>query len=505
MTRRSLLAAAAGTAATGLVRPVGALASLAGPSTPRLWQCWLGSLATNTPETIELVRPADMVGVQWQGQRAASIALRFRTRGGSWSAWVSAGTHGHGPEAAATPDGTVGDPIWTGGTTAVQLLARGALTDVRLHLIDVSDGIGAARATAASLALASPILQAGPGQPPILARSGWARGECPPRVAPAYGEVRMAFVHHTENPNGYLASEVPAMLRAIYTFHRYVNGWNDIGYNFVIDSYGRIFEARAGGIDEPVVGAQAGGYNLASTGVAVLGTFSSVAISKAARRALEALLAWKLSLHGVPSQGRVAVRVNPAGAVYSRFPADAHVSLPRIAGHRDADATDCPGEVLYSQLPAIRAGVLAQAPRPARATIALVPAATPSQGAGSSEPAGGGPMFVGLLKFLDGTPIVGANVLIQARSVRRRGEILSERTLAQATTDAQGQWSLAPAGPAPSHRMWLRALFAGSQGVGATVSPSLLAAFTPASVAPPTAAEPQAPPPSAAEAAPAPA
>ena len=81
----------------------------------------------------------------------------------------------------------------------------------------------------------------------------------------------MAFVHHTENPNGYSAGEVPAMLRAIYAFHRYVNGWNDIGYNFVIDLYGRIFEARAGGIDEPVVGAHAGGYNLVSTGVAVLG------------------------------------------------------------------------------------------------------------------------------------------------------------------------------------------------------------------------------------------
>ena len=73
------------------------------------------------------------------------------------------------------------------------------------------------------------------------------------------------------------------MLRAIYVFHRYVNGWNDIGYNFVVDLYGRIFEARAGGIDEPVVGAQAGGYNLVSTGIAVLGTFTSVPISKTAR------------------------------------------------------------------------------------------------------------------------------------------------------------------------------------------------------------------------------
>ena len=110
----------------------------------------------------------------------------------------------------------------------------------------------------------------------------------------------MAFVHHTENPNGYLPGEVPAMLRAIFVFHRDVRGWNDIGYNFVIDAFGRIFEARAGGIDEPVVGAQAGGYNLVSTGVAVLGSFTSQPISAPARSALQRLLAWKLALHGVP-------------------------------------------------------------------------------------------------------------------------------------------------------------------------------------------------------------
>src|SRR5882757_10039353 len=154
------------------------------------------------------------------------------------------------------------------------------------------------------------------------------------------------------------------MLRAIYAFHRYVHGWNDIGYNFVVDAFGRIFEARAGGVDEPVVGAHAGGYNLASTGIAVLGSFVATPISPRARIALQHLLAWKLALHGAPARGRVTVRVNPAGAVYSRFPANAQVSLPRIAGHRDADTTDCPGDTLYRELRAIRQGVGRLAPRP---------------------------------------------------------------------------------------------------------------------------------------------
>src|ERR1700684_890939 len=128
-------------------------------------------------------------------------------------------------------------------------------------------------ATPSSLPLVASGLQAGPGQPPIIARRAWALGGSHPKVAPEYGTVQLAFVHHTENPDGYSAAEVPGMLRSIYDFHRYTHGWNDIGYNFVIDRFGRIFEARAGGIDEPGGGAQAGGRHAYSTGIALLGTY----------------------------------------------------------------------------------------------------------------------------------------------------------------------------------------------------------------------------------------
>jgi hypothetical protein len=314
----------------------------------------------------------------------------------------------------------------------------------------------------------------------------------------------MAFVHHTENPNGYSAAEVPAMLRAIYAFHRYVNGWNDIGYNFVIDLYGRIFEARAGGIEESVVGAHAGGYNFHSTGVAVLGSFMSVPISAPAKRALERLLAWKLSLHGLPSQGRVTVKVNPAGAVYSRFPANAQVSLPRIAGHRDGDSTDCPGDVLYGELGGVRGAVARLAPRPVRVTLALgistpSPAPTPAPET-STTPAPPGspttpeapppapvPTLTGALTFLDGTPIAGATIVLQLRTVSRKGEVVAEQPLAEVTTDAQGQWSLPTTLPnASGTPVWVRALCAGGGGYGAAVSPALRVQLSPAPAPAPT-------------------
>jgi hypothetical protein len=534
ITRRSLLAAGAGAIASGLTRPAGALAVLTYPPRPSLSEQWVGRLPPGG-RTIELARAADLIGVQWESPAGAGIELRFRGDAGSWSRWVSAigcaGGHAHGSDGHSATDALEGDPVWTGGTTAVQLRATGRLRGVRLALVDVSGGIGAGRqammlgSLAAALPRATPVLVAGPGQPPIIARRAWAQGVARPRVVPGYGAVRMAFVHHTQNPNGYARGEVPAMLRAIYAFHRYVNGWNDIGYNFVIDRFGRIFEARAGGIDEPVVGAQAGGYNLASTGVAVLGSFTSAPISPAARSALQRLLAWKLALHGVPAEGRVTVRVNPAGARYSRFPANASVPLPRIAGHRDGDSTDCPGNTLYGELPGIRQGVRRLAGRPARTTLALAPATPPSPSpppAPSAPPASGVPpapspppaptpaageaagearTLVGRLQFLEGAPIAGARIGVQGRAVSRRGELVRERTLGEAVTDAEGRWSLPVTLAQAAAGTSLRALWAGSggpPGSGATISEPLDVSAA-VSVSPPApAAAPSPSPPAAA-------
>jgi len=496
MTRRSLLAAAAGAAAGGLVRPGGAVAALSqavaptGVAEPVCFERWVGALSPRAT-TVDLGRNADLVGLEWPAASpAAGLELRAQRDDGSFSPWVPAGAHGHGPDESPPSASLTGDPVWTGGGRTLQLRSSGVVGGLRLRLVDVSLGRGARRealaagalALQAALPLVGTALSAGAGEPPIIARRAWARGVARPRVAPEYGAVEMAFVHHTENPNGYTPAEVPAMLRAIYAFHRYANGWNDIGYNFVLDLFGRIFEARAGGVDEPVVGAQAGGYNLVSTGVAVLGSFSEVPISTAARQSLERLLAWKLSLHGVSAIGRVTVRVNPAGARYSRFPAGAHVSLPHIAGHRDGDSTECPGNVLYGELAGVRRRVQVLAGRPARATLSLV--------AGASAASG---VLSGTVTLLDGTPIAGAPVEIQQRNVSEKGELVDEQTLFQLMTGAGGEWSQPVAivpGAARAEGIWLRALCPGSATVPAAVSVSLrlprAASVTPQSAPAPT-------------------
>jgi hypothetical protein len=457
MTRRSLLRAGAGALAGLTLPPANALAG--DESRGRVATLALGPLRGT--RAVALPPGIAVAGLQWRaGQAAGNVQMRARLSGG-WGGWVPAGAHGHGPDAPARGPRT-GEPLWIGGARFVEIRSALPLEDAVLRLVPGSPADANART--ASLTLAQPVLAAGPGQPAIIARSSWARRIPPPRVVPAYGAVELAFVHHTENPNGYTAGQVPAMLRAIFLFHREVNGWNDIGYNFVIDRFGRIWEARAGGIDEPVAGAQAGGYNFVSTGVAVLGSYSGARISPAARAALQRLLAWKLSLHGTPSTGRVTVRVNPAGAGYSKYPANARVSLRRVSGHRDGDATECPGDALYGQLPAIARRVR---PMTASAVSASLAVLAPPAGEAAA------PQLLVTLARLDGTPVVGAPVQIQARTVARRGLLVTHRTLAEGITDATGRSAVPAAFAAAPAPLWVRALYAGGPQGGAAVSPAV--------------------------------
>ena len=92
---------------------------------------------------------------------------------------------------------------------------------------------------------------------------------------PSYGTIKAGFVHHTVDANSYTSAQVPAIIRGIYSFHTKSRGWSDIGYNFLIDRFGRTWEGRAGGVDQPVIGAHTGGYNSQLFGAAAIGTFNT--------------------------------------------------------------------------------------------------------------------------------------------------------------------------------------------------------------------------------------
>lgn len=422
LTRRTLLGGAVAAGAASLIGPAEGLAAALG-SPPGVFSLWVGSLR-GMSRVVAAPRRFALVGVQWDGPSSARIELRTRGPRGVWGRWVLGSVLGHGPDAVPATISRYGEPIWSGLADAVQLRSDVGVHGVRLHFVRVhSPGMAVA---SAALPLISTGLDAGPGQPPIIARAAWGHSGAPPRFPPAYGSVKLAFVHHSETPNGYRPGDVPAILKSIYVFHRFVRGWNDIGYNFAIDSSGRIWEARAGGVDEPVIGAQAGGYNLASTGVVILGTFTGVAPAPAALAALERLLAWKLSLHGVPALGRVNVRVDSSGAVFTRFAPNTLVSLPRVAGHRDGDQTACPGNALYARLPSIRPHVAQLAGTPAKLTLAAGP---------QDVTMGQTVTLSGRLSLLGGAALGGAPLELQ--TVTPQGAT----TVGSATTAPDGTWS----------------------------------------------------------------
>jgi N-acetylmuramoyl-L-alanine amidase len=290
-------------------------------------------------------RRYDLVGAEWRSGTGV-LWLRGRRDGSRWSKWVRLGESEEPSRGARHAT----EPVWAGGDDYVQLHGTRPLHG--LHLSFVNAHVPSART--AGVRKSQVALPTG-GQLAITPRAAWGASRCRPRKTAGYGNVELAFIHHTDTLNGYSRSQSPSVVLGVCLFHRNVNRWNDIGYNFLVDRYGQVFEGRAGGMEAPVVGAQAGGFNLFSTGVAAIGTFTSARFPAAGMNSLAELLAWRLSTFGLPAEGSVTVPSN--GGPFTQFRKGTPVTLNHIAGHRDADSTSCPGSALYSQLPALRARV----------------------------------------------------------------------------------------------------------------------------------------------------
>ncbi|MFE8962811.1 peptidoglycan recognition protein family protein [Streptomyces iakyrus] len=188
-------------------------------------------------------------------------------------------------------------------------------------------------------------------RPRIVTRRGWGANEGLRESGLRYTKkVKAAFVHHTASGNKYRCSQVPSLIRSIYRYHVKSMGWRDIGYNFLIDKCGKIYEGRAGGVAKPVLGAHTLGFNNNSMGIAVLGSYGATKPSKSAVKAIARLTAWKLGLY----------RMNPKGKTYLKSAgSNLHrkgkkVRLNVISGHRDGFKTACPGRKLYGKLGSAR-------------------------------------------------------------------------------------------------------------------------------------------------------
>jgi N-acetylmuramoyl-L-alanine amidase len=280
-----------------------------------------------------------LVGVHWRGP--GRVQFRTRSVDGTWSRWRDAAPEAEdGPdpgsvEATRQPGWRVGNPWWVGRSDRLETRTVGRVTRVRAHLVWSPESRVPYRAPAATSA------------PLIVPRLSWGADESirrgPPTYAPA---LRFAVVHHTAGGNDYSRAEAAAVVRGIQLYHVRGNGWNDIGYNFLVDRFGTIYEGRYGGVERNVVGAHALGFNSGSVGIALLGTYGSAAPSRAAQDALARLVAWRLDLAHVDPTA-FTTTISAGSEKYAR---GLPVLLRSVSGHRDTGYTECPGNLLFARL-----------------------------------------------------------------------------------------------------------------------------------------------------------
>jgi hypothetical protein len=309
------------------------------------------------------------VGVTWKpGTRLEDDDIKVQARtyaDGHWSDWSEVKyEEAEGPdptsaEGRAARPGT--DPLVVGDVDKVQtrvVTAPGVETpDLQMAVVEPGDP--------AKTAVESPTITTGEAskvpadvtlptdqgdvklqadttvpRPMIYSRAQWGADESLRKGTVSYGTIAAGFIHHTVNSNTYTADQVPGIIRSIYAYHTQTKGWNDIGYNFLIDRLGRIWEGRYGGVDKAVVGAHTEGYNSYSFAASAIGNYEEVQPSAETLDAYARLYAWKLSMYGIAAD-------DTSQWVGSKY-------FQAINGHRDAGQTACPGKYMYAKIPDIR-------------------------------------------------------------------------------------------------------------------------------------------------------
>jgi len=189
----------------------------------------------------------------------------------------------------------------------------------------------------------------------IVTRKEWGANEKLKRCASSStSTAKGVFIHHTAGSNSYTKSQAPGIIRGYLSYHTQSKGWCDLGYNFLVDKYGTIYEGRAGSVTKAMTGAHASGFNSYTIGISVLGTYTGSAPSSAAQNSVKRVIAWKANQYGFNPTGKMTLTSGGGGT--SKYAAGKKVSLNVVSGHRDTSYTACPGNAFYKKLSSIRSG-----------------------------------------------------------------------------------------------------------------------------------------------------
>ncbi|MEU6832883.1 N-acetylmuramoyl-L-alanine amidase [Nocardia beijingensis] len=351
--------------------------------------------------------PFSMVALTARELADTRATIRARQPDGTWGPWYDTepvDTHRTDHSGPGPTDGT--EPIYVGNTNAVQVLVTrkqaaraiqpvaqpGPSADDRsrpgdpaqqiddLTAVLIDPGRAAADGDLHSVAAALP-----GGGPSVITRAQWGADESIRCAEPTYDDrLGGVTVHHTAGRNDYSKSESAGIVRAIYTYHAKTLGWCDIGYNALVDKYGQVFEGRFGGLDRPVQGAHAGGFNENTSGVALMGNYESEQPTEEALQAIGAFVGWRTKVAGLDPKG--STTMYSEGTSFTSYAEGEAVQLPVVFAHRDVGNTTCPGDAAYALMDRIRdiaAGVPgspgthdSQVPAPAESDVSALAALT---------------------------------------------------------------------------------------------------------------------------------
>jgi len=317
---------------------------------------------------VELPFAATDVSLHWHGAPDAVISLQLATTAGQFGEVIpivadesGLGGAGRDEDVGVVNDGeTYSTVIWSAGARFARLTSPRAIGHVTVVAYQ-SDG-----PAQPVVADQGAVVDAAVDAPPIVTRAAWGADESlrfdyagNEKWPPSYFPLQTLIVHHTAGRNN--DPNPAATIRAIYYDDAIIRGWGDMGYNFLIDAAGHIYEGRrarayasgeahtgedlAGNVAR---GAHAKGFNSGTLGIVLLGLFDTVQPTAAARAALEKLLAWESERHGI----------NPLTAsLYTNPDTGTQQFLNHISGHRNVANTDCPGALFYPTFPALRTAV----------------------------------------------------------------------------------------------------------------------------------------------------
>lgn len=198
--------------------------------------------------------------------------------------------------------------------------------------------------------------------PYIIPRSSWGASAATPAWPVEYGKVQKFIIHHTAStiltPDADGSGRYTDMIESIYDYHsdkktwydddgEYI-GFGDIGYNYIIDPNGNIYEGRAGGNGS--VGGHVRGFNNGSVGISILGRYQGYVNSNG-----DSVLAHPVTGEILNSVKSLVGWLASANSINLAQITDFHgKKIDGLVGHRDLTPTICPGNDLYIKLEEIQ-------------------------------------------------------------------------------------------------------------------------------------------------------